>query len=254
MNDLVSIIMPSYNTGNFIMESIKSVLNQSYQNWELIIIDDCSTDETDSIIKTLTDSRIKYIKNEKNLGAAISRNKALKIATGKWIAFLDSDDLWTSDKLEKQLYFMKKIKCFFSYTCYEEINEKGNSSGKIVSGPKKITKHKMYNYCWPGCLTVMYNVDVIGTIQIKDIKKNNDYALWLKICEKADCYLCPMVLAQYRKGRTGSISTQKYKTLIKWHYKLWRDVESKNTIICIINTMRNLVFGIYKKIKYVHNK
>ena len=106
--DLVSIIMPSYNTASYIKESIQSVLNQTYTNWELIIVDDCSTDETDEVINTITDSRIKYFKNKENSGAAMSRNKALREARGQWVAFLDSDDLWMPNKLEKQINFMKK--------------------------------------------------------------------------------------------------------------------------------------------------
>ena len=108
MPELVSIIMPSYNTAKYIEESIKSVLAQTYMNWELLIVDDCSTDNTDEIVQPfLSDKRVKYLKNEKNSGAAISRNRALREAKGKWIAFLDSDDLWMPEKLEKQIAFMK---------------------------------------------------------------------------------------------------------------------------------------------------
>lgn len=102
MNELVSIIMPSYNTAKFIADTIQSVLNQTYTNWELIIVDDCSNDNTDEIVSNFQDERIHYLKNELNSGAAVSRNRALKEAKGKWIAFLDSDDLWMSEKLEKQ--------------------------------------------------------------------------------------------------------------------------------------------------------
>ena len=107
LNDLVSIIMPSYNTGRFIKETIESVLAQSYPTWELIIVDDCSTDNTDEVVNQyLADERIRYIKNDTNSGAAVSRNRALREAKGKWIAFLDSDDLWEADKLQKQIIFM----------------------------------------------------------------------------------------------------------------------------------------------------
>ena len=105
MNELVSIIMPSYNTASFISKTIESVLNQTYKNWELLIVDDCSTDDTDEIVSKYNDKRIVYLKNEKNSGAAISRNRALRNAKGKWIAFLDSDDLWHPTKLEKQIKF-----------------------------------------------------------------------------------------------------------------------------------------------------
>ena len=247
--ELVSIIMPSYNTGKFIEETINSVISQTYSNWELIIVDDCSTDNTDEILKNINDDRIIYLKNEKNSGAAVSRNKALREAKGRWMAFLDSDDLWVPQKLEKQIKFMKGNGYYFTYTNYSEIDENGNLNGKRITGPKKITKTGMFNYCLPGCLTVMYDASKIGLIQIEDIKKNNDYAMWLKVCKKADCYLLDEELAMYRK-RSGSISNHSYIALIKWHYKLYREAEHQNLICSLFNTCRNMVFGAYKKKKY----
>ena len=252
MNDMVSIIMPSYNTANFISESIKSVMAQTYTNWELIIVDDCSTDDTDYVVKLyLNDSRIVYIKNPKNSGAAVSRNRALREAKGKWIAFLDSDDLWMPEKLEKQIAYMTKNGYHFSYTKYEELNEEGQTTGVMVSGPKKITKNGMFNFCWPGCLTVMYDREYVGDLQIADIKKNNDYAMWLKVCRKADCYLLDEILAKYRRGRAGSVSSHSIKTMIGWHYKLFREAEGMGKVKSLINTGRNLMFGFYKKKRYV---
>lgn len=251
MNELVSIIMPSYNTAEFIKKSIESVMNQTYQNWELIIVDDCSTDHTDEVVKSIEDERIIYLKNDKNSGAAISRNKALRKASGKWIAFLDSDDLWMPDKLEKQIHFMEENNYHFSYTNYEEMDEDGKKTGVYVSGPKRITKRGMFNYCWPGCLTVMYDAEYVGLIQIESIKKNNDYAMWLKVCKKTNCYLLNEGLAKYRRGRKGSISTNSISTMVKWHFRLFRDAENENYIMSLCNTFRNILFGIYKKIKFV---
>ena len=251
MSGQVSIIMPSYNTGRFISETIESVLAQSYSDWELIIVDDCSTDDTDEMIgQYLTDERIRYIKNKNNSGAAVSRNRALREAKGKWIAFLDSDDLWEPDKLKKQIAFMENNGYHFSYTNYIEIDEESAPNGKSVTGPKRITKHGMYNYCWMGCLTVMYDAETVGLIQIEDIKKNNDYAIWLKVCKKANCYLLNENLARYRK-RNGSISNHGYIKLIKWHYKLFREAEKNNPISSVVLTVRNLLFGVIKKVKYV---
>ncbi len=251
MSELVSIIMPSYNTARFIKETVESVLLQSYTNWELLIVDDCSTDDTDDVVaQLLGDSRIKYIKNSENSGAAESRNRALREAKGKWIAFLDSDDLWEPFKLEKQIAFMKNNGYHFSYTNYIEIEENSKPNGKAVTGPKRITKSGMYNYCWMGCLTVMYDAEAIGLIQIENIRKNNDYAMWLKVCKKADCYLLDEVLAKYRK-RSGSISNHGYTKLIKWHYRLYRIAEHKNPISSAILTIRNMFFGTLKKIMYV---
>lgn len=251
MSDLVSIIMPSYNTAPYIMETIQSVLNQSYQNWELIIVDDCSTDNTDQVVACIRDERIKYFKNEKNSGAAASRNRALRESKGRWIAFLDSDDLWMPEKLEKQIAFMESNVYHFSYTNYEEMDMDGNSTGIKVTGPPKITKTGMFNYCWPGCLTVMYDAEKIGLIQIEDIKKNNDYAMWLKVCKKANCYLLDECLGKYRKGRVGSVSSHSIKTMIRWHYKLFRDAEKQGVARSLVNTGRNLVFGFYKKKRYM---
>ena len=274
MSGLVSIIMPSFNTAPYIAESIRSVMAQTYTDWELIIVDDASTDNTDDVVSSLMSSRtssaianssnIHYLKNDRNRGAAYSRNRALREAKGKWIAFLDSDDLWAPEKLEKQIACMTKNGYAFSYTRYEEIDENGKSTGTIVGGPKCITKTGMFNYCWPGCLTVMYDREVVGDIQIAEIQKNNDYAMWLKICRKADCFLLDENLARYRK-RGGSIThachperseakskdLSRHLSLIKWHYKLYRDAEGMNPVVSLFNTGRNLFFGVWKKIKYV---
>lgn len=247
---LVSIIMPSYNTAPYISSSIQSVINQTYNNWELIIVDDCSTDNTEDVLSEIKDERIRFLKNEKNSGAAVSRNKALREAKGQWVAFLDSDDLWMPDKLEKQIRFMMDNGYSFSYTNYKEIDTDGNETGVMVTGPKHVTKTGMYNYCWPGCLTVMYDATKVGLVQITDIKKNNDYAMWLKVCKKAECYLLDECLAMYRRGRVGSVSTHSIKTMIGWHYKLYREAEGMGKVRSLFSTGRNLVFGFYKKNKY----
>lgn len=252
MNDLVSIIMPSYNTGKFIAETIKSVQTQTYKNWELIIIDDDSTDNTDEVVEPFLkeDKRITYRKNKRNSGAAISRNRALRLAKGRWVAFLDSDDLWHSEKLKRQIAFMERTECHFSYTAYSEMDEMSRNTGIIVKGPKKVSKRMMYAYCWPGCLTVMYDRKFVGDIQIVDIRKNNDYAMWLKISKKAECYFLNQVLAKYRK-RSGSISNHGYRELLLWHYRLFREAENENVIISTLLTIQNLLFGSLKKILYV---
>lgn len=248
---LVSIITPTWNCGRFIAETIESVLSQTYENWELIIVDDCSTDNTKEIVERYRkqDSRIKYSCLERNSGAAVARNTALKLAKGRWIAFLDSDDLWKPEKIEHQLKFMVKNNYAFSYHKYTEIDENGLSLHKIFSGPRHITRIGMISYCWPGCLTVMYDKSIIGDIQIPDIKKNNDYAMWLLISRKASCYRMNMSLAMYRR-RKGSISNHNYISLIKWHYRLFREVESSNPILASLQTLNNLFWGLYKKLVY----
>lgn len=251
--DLVSIIMPSYNCGDYLEETISSVLAQTYQNWEIIFVDDCSTDGTMPKVMALKepDNRIQVYQNPQNCGAAASRNLALRKAQGRWIAFLDSDDLWEPTKLEKQVKFMEENGYKFSYTCYSEMDGEGKDTGVMVSGPSKVTKAGMFAFCWPGCLTVMYDRVAVGLIQIEDIKKNNDYAMWLKVCKKADCYLLPEVLAKYRRGRSGSVSSHGITTMIGWHYKLWHEAEKKNAFTAAYYTCLNLVCGFYKKMKYV---
>ena len=249
VDGLVSIIMPSWNTGNFIAESIQSVINQTYQNWELIIVDDCSTDNTDDVVNSFKDERIRYFKNTKNSGAAVTRNRALREAKGEWIAFLDSDDLWSADKLEKQINFMNQYGYLFSYHDYVKIDEKSNPLNIYVTGPEIVTKSKMYNYGYPGCLTFMYSAKAMGLIQIKDIKKNNDYAILLKLCKNADCYLLKENLAQYRV-RKKSISHDKITKKLKSHYDLFHLCDEQSALMAFWYACWNMWYGLMKKRMY----
>lgn len=245
--DLVSIISPSYNTSQFIGEMIESVLMQSYSDWELIIIDDASSDNTDEIVSSYSDERIIYLKNDKNRGAAYSRNRALKLAKGEWIAFLDSDDLWEKDKLAKQLTYMKKWGYKFSCTKHHSINELSQKTGILYTSPRHVSVVGMYMYCWPGCLTVMYHSPTIGEIQIENLKKNNDYAIWIKVIKKADCYYLDEDLAAYRI-RESSISHDKFIKLVKSHYLLFRVGDHRNVLVSCMLTILNMCFGIFKKL------
>lgn len=249
-NDLVSIIMPSYNTGGQILRTIHSVQNQTYSNWELIIVDDCSTDNTDQIVQSLmSDRRIRYYKNKKNSGAAVSRNYALRKAKGKWIAFLDSDDLWYPRKLELQIDFMKSHGYKFTYTDYKIIYPDGRESPYTYIGPKCINKKMMWRYCYFSTITVMYDREYVGLIQIEDIKKNNDYAMWLKVIERTECYRFPQCLSIYCK-REKSISSGSKLKLIKYHYIMFRKACGLNSVVSVICTLRNLIWGLHKKIYY----
>ena len=164
---------------------------------------------------------------------------------------MDSDDLWLPKKLERQLEFMAQNGYHFSYTGYEEMDECSHLTGVRISGPKHVTKWVFYSFCWLGCLTVMYDREQVGLLQIADIKKNNDYAMWLKVAQKTDCYLLDECLARYRRGRTGSVSTHGYATMIRWHYKLWHEAMEMNAVASLFWTGMNLVCGIYKKMHYV---
>lgn len=247
--ELVSIIMPSYNTSRFIAETIESVIAQTYTNWELIIVDDCSTDNTDDVVRPyLFDERICYIKNEKNSGAAVSRNRALREAKGKWIAFLDSDDLWLPEKLERQLNFMNDNGYSFTYTDYR-IQLNGEWLPFIYYGPDVVNKRKMKDYCYFSTITVIYDRERAGLIQIEPIKKNNDYAMWLQIIEKVPCYRFPECLSYYIK-HDGSISSGSKVKLIKHHYIMWRVAQHKSVLSSCVLTVRNLFWGVIKKLKY----
>lgn len=246
--NLISIVMPSYNASAFIKESIASVQRQTYKNWELIIVDDCSSDNTVDLIKSVEDERIRFFKNEKNSGAAVSRNRALHEAKGKWIAFLDSDDIWVPTKLEEQLAFMKKNNYAFTYTDYR-IRLNGKWLPYICTGPNKVNKRRMYDYCYFSTITVMYDQSKVGLIQIADLKKNNDYAMWLKAVEKVDCYRFPKCLSYYIKHE-NSISSGSKAKLIKWHYVLFRKGQELNPFISGVLTINNLFHGVFKKVVY----
>lgn len=250
--NFVSIITPTYNCAQFIGETIKSIKSQTYKNWEMLIVDDCSTDNTKKIVEQFQkdDSRIKYYCLPKNSGAAEARNEALRRAKGKWIAFLDSDDLWTTEKLEKQIKFMQDNGYAFSYHEYEEIDEDSKKLGVYVSGKKHVGKFDMFACCWPGCLSVMYDREKIGLVQIENVKKNNDTALWLKVIKKADCHLLKENLALYRR-RKGSITPPDIKTKIKWHYTLFRQAEKMNPIASAFWMCINILGNSYKKLFYV---
>ena len=247
----VSIITPTFNSERFIAETILSVQAQTYQDWEMIIVDDCSTDKTAEIVASFQekDSRIKYFYNSTNKGSALSRNLALQKAKGKWIAFLDSDDLWLPEKLEKQIEFMTKNNFHFSYTNYCEIDENSKETGILITGPKVITDKLMKAYCWPGCLTVMYDAEKVGIMQTVDIKINEEYALWIKIAKKLNCYLLNENLAKYRR-HNNSLTSQSYFKLIKWHYLMFRKSENRNVVSSFVLTLGNLIFGTYKKVFY----
>ena len=245
----VSIITPTFNSERFIAETILSVQAQTYKDWEMIIVDDCSTDRTAEIVASFQekDSRIKYLYNSTNKGSAFSRNLALQKAKGKWIAFLDSDDLWHPEKLEKQIEFMTRNDIHFSYTNYCEIDESSKEVGVLISGPEVITNKLMRAYCWPGCLTVMYDAEFLGLMQTAEIKINEEYALWIKISSVANCYLLDENLAKYRR-HNNSLTDKSYLELTKWHYIMFRVAEGKNIIASLLLTLGNLIFGTYKKI------
>ncbi|MCU5326114.1 glycosyltransferase family 2 protein [Bacillus cereus group sp. BfR-BA-01428] len=219
----VSIITPSYNSEEFIKQTIKSVVKQTFQKWELIVIDDCSQDNTREIVKAYEeiDNRIKLLELEKNSGAAVARNKGIEIARGTYIAFLDSDDIWEYTKLEKQIKFMEEKDIAFSFCGYEVIDEHGNSLGKEVKAPNEIRYNELLGNTIIGCLTVMLNKEKIGEFRMPNVKPE-DTALWLEILRTGfKAYGIQESLAKYRIVQ-GSVSRNKLKAAGNYLKVLWR--------------------------------
>lgn len=255
MQPLISIITPNYNCGRFIAQTIESVLAQTYTNWEMLIVDDCSTDDSYQIALEYAqkDPRIKVFQNEKNSGAAVSRNKAIEASQGEYLAFLDSDDLWLPEKLEKQLQFMQENNCDFSFTEYEHIDEDNNSLLKVAKVIKKLSYTKMMLHCFPGCLTVMYNQKKIGKIYARDIKKNNDNALFypvLKKCNNALGYKECLGLYRIRKG---SISRNKLK-MIEPYIKVLHEFEGHSLFVSFFCVITHFMIKILFKYRTISPK
>ncbi len=243
---LVSIIMPTYNNEKFIRESIESVIFQSYENWELIIVDDCSTDETENILKEYSyqHENITYIKLGINSGTAVARNLGIERAKGKYIAFLDSDDLWCKNKLALQIAFMETNDYLFSYTKYTQIHENGSPKGKVISSLPKVDYQRMLHKNYIGNSTAAYNCEALGKIYAPQIRKRNDYSLWLQILKIGICaYRLDEVLMKYRV-RSDSLSRKK-AGLIKYQWELYREVEklsvSKSTFYFCSSIVRKLL-------------
>ena len=249
---LISIITPCYNSEKYIIETIESVLTQTYTNWEMIIVDDCSVDESYEIALGYSrkDIRVKVYRMEHNSGAALCRNKAIELSQGQYLAFLDSDDLWIYHKLETQLRFMQKNNCDFSFTEYEHINEKGEPLGIKAKIIKRLTYRRLLLHCFPGCLTVMYRQDTIGKIFCNDIKKNNDHALFLRVIKHSKNAMgVPKNLAKYRI-RKNSISRRKVDMFIPY-FTVVNKFEGINVFFscfCVLAHVAVKMFFKYKKI------
>jgi glycosyltransferase involved in cell wall biosynthesis len=253
-NNLVSIVTPNYNCVQFIRQTIESVLAQTYTNWEMLIIDDCSTDGSYEIALDYAkkDSRIKVYRMTKNNGAALCRNKAIELSQGDYLAFLDSDDIWIPEKLEKQLQFMIENGCDFSFTEYEHIGVNNNILDKRSRVTKTLSYNKMLFHNFLGCLTVVYKQDLNDKIYGPIVKVNNDYALFLQILKKSkNAKGLNECLAQYRI-RQGSISKN---TIAKFEsmFKILYDIEGKNILAVIFFVISNRIIKIIWKYKKTSN-
>ena len=247
MNDyLVSIITPLYNSAHYIRKTIDSIINQTYHNWELLVIDDCSSDNSVEIVEKFSklDSRIKLIKLDNNSGAAVARNRGIQEAKGRFIAFLDSDDTWISDKLEKQIKFMLTNDYAFTYTVYHKVNEHGEYLS-TVNIPERISYNELLKTCVIGCLTAMYDTETLGKITFPLIRKRQDFALWLKILKKVPfAYGLDEDLASYTV-RNDSISANKFKAA-QYNWYLYRKIENLSLIQSLYYFSHYMIKGIIR--------
>lgn len=219
---LVSIITPMYNSAAFVGETIQSVLAQTYSRWELLIVDDCSSDNSTSIVREFAalDPRIRLLSNEKNSGTAVTRNHGLREAQGSYIAFLDSDDLWMPEKLEYQLATMKKDGVALSCTAYNMIDESGQIL-KPITPPHRITFDTMLRTNYIACSTAVVARDVIGEQTFRDMKWE-DYVFWLETLGKCKIAVgIDRILMQYRVRR-NAYSANKFRNL-GYQWKVYRD-------------------------------
>jgi glycosyltransferase involved in cell wall biosynthesis len=218
----VSVIMPAYNCQRYIAESITSVVSQSYEDWELIVVDDCSSDETSLVVSSFLDPRICLIKNKSNLGGAASRNIAISRAKGRFIAFLDADDVWEPDKLEVQLAFMLESGVGFCFSSYKVMYE-GLDHCDVIKVPVKVSFSQLLKHNYIGCLTAIYDTSFYGKFYMPLVNKRQDFALWLELLKRFEyAYSSPHVLGAYRV-RPGTLSSNK-KDAFKYYWRVLRSV------------------------------
>ncbi len=228
IEDLVSIVLPVYNCEKFLEETIKTIQNQTYTNWEALFVNDCSKDKSAEIIKEAStkDSRIKLINLKENSGAAIARNTGMEEAKGRYIAFLDSDDLWDNEKLEKQLKFIKEGNYAFTFTSYEFVTEDGTKTGKIVRVPDKINYKQALKNTTIFTSTVIFDAKTLGKelIKMPNVKRGQDSATWWKVLKNGNiAYGLDENLSFYRRSE-NTLSSNKFKAL-KRTWNLYRNVE-----------------------------
>lgn len=249
-NNLVSIITPAYGTEYFISATIESVIAQTYLHWELLIVDDCSPDKLSDIVKDYAakDSRVKYLKMSKNGGPANARNLALDTAKGRYIAFLDSDDLWHPEKLSKQLAFMEKNDFAFTYTAYQRIKVSGEKYPFINSIPGKISYHGLLKNTVIATLTVILDKSKIQNINMTHGWGYDDYVLWLEILKTGkDAYGLNENLAYYRV-MDRSVSSNKPRAL-KWVWHIYRKQQKINPLMSLFYIVNFSVNALMKRIE-----
>ncbi|WAW15526.1 glycosyltransferase family 2 protein [Peptostreptococcus equinus] len=226
IDGLISIITPIYNADKHIEETVASVLKQTYTNFELLLIDDCSTDKSSEIIGRLIekDNRIKYIKLKQNSGAAVARNIGLSKAKGRYVAFLDSDDLWKENKLKKQIELLDENNVAFCFTSYRYFYDADNITSKVARAPEKIDYEGLLKNTLIGCSSVMIDREIIGDFKMPEVRKGQDTATWLKLLRQVPyAYGIYDDLVYYRVAN-GSLSSNKSQALRRTWYT-YRNIE-----------------------------
>ncbi len=226
---LVSVVTPAYNAARFISGAIESVQAQTYAGWEMIVVDDCSRDDTPALVeeKAGEDERVRLLRMAENGGAAIARNAAIGAARGRYIAFLDSDDLWLPTKLEEQLAFMRERDAAFSFTSYRRVDASGRVLGEPVPVPERMNYRDLLKNTAIGCLTVVLDRSKTGPLDMGSMRTRQDYVLWFKLLKSGMvAYGLQEDLARYRIVE-GSISRNKTKAARTMWY-LYRRVEGLN--------------------------
>ena len=245
MNSLVSIITPSYNSENFIKECIESVIAQTYTNWEMLIVDDCSIDNSREKIKSNSgkNKKIKKIFLEKNVGAAEARNIAVRKAEGKYIAFLDADDLWESHKLEKQISFMETEDIAFSFSTYQPMSDDESRLYSIIHAPKIVTYSSYLKKTIIGCLTVIIDREKTGGFEMPNIRSSHDMALWLLIMRRGfAAYGLDENLARYRIVSTSNTANKWRAAKDVWMvYRQFEKLSFFYSIWCFLNYAFNAI-------------
>ena len=242
----VSIIVPMYNAEKFIGKTIESVLAQTYQNWEMLIMNDVSTDNSLAIVSVYAkkDERIKIVNTEKNVGVVKGRNFLIDLASGKYIAFLDADDYWHNEKLEKQIKFMKEKNASISCTEYTRVKENEEKINDVII-KEEISYNDMLKNNYLGCLTVIYDAEKIGKRYFKELEKNEDYVLWLEIVKDVDIiYGLKENLAYYRV-LDNSRSSNKVKTA-KVRWEIYRKIEKLSLLKSIYYFLHYAIRAVLK--------
>lgn len=245
----MSVIMPSYNAARFISASIDSVMAQTWTDWELLIVDDASKDDSGSVIRSYAerDVRIRPFFLQENCGAAAARNVALEHARGRFVAFLDSDDLWVPDKLARQVSFMQQNGHAFTVTAYDTIDERGSSVNRRIAAPSHLNYREYLRNTIIGCLTVMIDREQTGDFRMPAIKSSHDMALWLEIMRRGfDVYGLNEVLAHYRLVATSN-TARKWKAA-KDVWRVYREWEKLSVPYAVFNFCGYALHAVLKRL------